>query len=315
MTAPVPGSAALAFVKAHGTGNDFVLLPDPQGELALTAALTRALCDRHLGLGGDGAIRLAPGEESPGDPSADVFMDYRNADGSVAEMCGNGVRCVAKYVVDRAPGLDRVRVGSRAGTKEVAVVSRHPDGRVDRLRVDMGAPEVLADDHPLTVGGTRFSAVTVSMGNPHAVLVVEDVDIVPLARLGPAIETHTDFGQGTNVEVIAPLGGGRIAGRIWERGVGETLASGTGASAMAVAAHQRGLVGREVTVTLPGGTLDVRLDDPTLWVTGPAVEVASGQLDPAWWGQARAGEAESTGDPAPSGDAPPTDEPTTTGVM
>ncbi len=288
------------FVKVHGTGNDFVLLPDLDGALGLDAVLARALCDRHTGIGGDGVIRLAPAAD------ADVFMDYRNADGSLAEMCGNGVRCVAKYVVDA--GLvdgDRVRVGSRAGVRTVEVTARHPGGAVASVRVDMGAPRhsgtLTVDVSPETVAaagrgpalppgvGVAVTAeqrlvevTTVSMGNPHAVLVVDDPQTAAVGWLGPYLEGHEAFPQGTNVEFISARGPNRVAGRIWERGVGETLASGTGASAMAVAAHLRGLAGRAVTVEVPGGALEVDWTAESLYVTGPAVEVARGVIEPAW---------------------------------
>jgi diaminopimelate epimerase len=295
----------MEFVKVHGTGNDFVLVPDSDGRLVLDAALARALCDRRRGVGGDGAIRVAPATD------ADVFMDYRNADGSLAEMCGNGVRCVAKYVVDRGlvPG-PTVRVGSRAGVKVVEVVGRHDAGPVARVRVDMGAPRATGATHidvsPTTVAAAgrapalpagldlvataehrTVEVTTVSMGNPHAVIVVDDPATAPVDWLGPFLERHEAFPDGTNVEFIAAAGD-RVVGRVWERGVGETLASGTGASAMAVAARLRGLTGPEVTVALPGGDLTVTWTDETLYVSGPAVEVASGRLDHHWLAAAQA---------------------------
>jgi diaminopimelate epimerase len=267
----------MRFVKAHGAGNDFVLLPDPDDRLSLDAALVRALCDRHRGLGADGVIRLAPAR----DGDAHVFMDYWNADGSVAEMCGNGVRCVAKYVVDRRlVDAATVLVDTRGGIKAVEVVSRAVDGRVDEVRVDMGAP--VPGKVELPVDDVGVSVTTLSMGNPHAVLVVDDVATAPVVELGPRLATHPLFADGTNVEFIAIAARDRVAGRIWERGVGETQASGTGASAMAVAAHLLGLADRHVRVDLPGGGLVVDWTDETLLVTGPAVEVAAGELDSAW---------------------------------
>ena len=294
----------MEFVKVHGTGNDFVLLPDLDDRLDVGPALVRALCDRHTGVGGDGLIRLAPASD------ADVFMDYRNADGSVAEMCGNGVRCVAKYLVDR--GLvagEEVRVGSRAGIKVVEVVARHDDGTVALVRVDMGpamvtgsvaidvspatvlasgrAPDVPAGLGAAVTAEQRINEVTtVSMGNPHAVFVVDDPAAAPVSWLGPYVEGHEAFPGGTNVEFITAPRPDLVVGRIWERGVGETLASGTGASAMAVAAAVRGLADRQVRVRLPGGDLEVDWAVDTLYVTGPAVEVASGRLAPGWLRQA-----------------------------
>jgi diaminopimelate epimerase len=284
----------LHFVKAHGAGNDFVLLPDLAGTFELDEVLVRALCAPHLGLGADGVIRLAPG-----DGHTDVFMDYRNADGSVAEMCGNGVRCVAKYVADRGiVSGDTVVVGSRGGRKPVEVVRRHADGTVAQVRVDMGAPEptgvVTVDVSPervaqhlggpavVTLEQRTVELTTLSMGNPHAVLVVPDVGTAPVATWGPVIEHDEAFPKGTNVEFISVPEPTRVVGRIWERGVGETMASGTGSSAMAAAAHLLGLADREVVVELPGGSLRIEWTAETLHVTGPAVEVASGELDTAW---------------------------------
>jgi diaminopimelate epimerase len=273
----------MEFVKAHGTGNDFVLLPDLADTLPLTAELARALCAPHTGLGADGVIRLGSARDAT---AADVFMDYRNADGGAAEMCGNGVRCVAKYLLDRGVvNREVVRVATRGGVKEVTVARRHVDGRVARVRVDMGTP-LPGPVLPLQIadlGGPRIVDVTtLSMGNPHAVLVVPDVAAAPVHIWGPALERHEAFPEGTNVEFIAVPSRDRVEGRIWERGVGETLASGTGASAMAVAAHLRGLADRQVTVGLPGGELAIDWTAAALFVTGPAVEVAVGHLDPAW---------------------------------
>ena len=273
----------MEFVKAHGTGNDFVLLPDLDDTMELTGSLTAMLCTPHLGLGADGVIRIAPARAGV---DADVFMDYRNADGSLSQMCGNGVRTVAKYVLDRQLLTgDRLRIDTRGGVKVVQVAGRDAHGLVTLVRVDMGIPEpgavetlqIDAEGNP-----TEVEVTTVSMGNPHAVVLVEDVPTAPVRTAGPSIATHPRFPEGTNVEFITAEGPARVRGRIWERGVGETLASGTGASAMAVAAHMRGLAGREVDVALPGGVLAIDWSGDRLFVTGPAVEVASGTLDPRW---------------------------------
>jgi diaminopimelate epimerase len=274
----------MEFSKVHGCGNDFVLIEDLDDVHELSSALVRAMCARHHGVGADGVLRLAP----PRDAGSDVFMDYRNADGGVAEMCGNGVRCVAMYMLDR--GLlagDTVRVGSRAGVKKVYVTQRDHAGRVIETRVDMGAPRptgemtlrvpALAAPHIEEV-----TATTLSMGNPHAVLVVDDVTKAPVTEWGPYIERDVGFPDGTNVEFIEISSPTVVRGRIWERGVGETMASGTGASAMAVAAHLVGRAGRQVDVELPGGTLHIDWTDDTLWVRGPAVEVYSGRFSDIW---------------------------------
>ena len=266
------------FVKVHAAGNDFVLLPDLQGRLDLDAATVSALCDRRRGLGGDGVLRIAPGSAN-----ADVFMDYRNADGSVAEMCGNGIRSVAKYVADR--GLvagDRVVVGTRSGDRHVRV-HRGDDGRVAMATVDMGAPVVGKVDLAVELHDAPLQVTTVSMGNPHAVIVVDDVAAAPLDRVGPALQGHELFSEGVNVEVVAAEARDRLRGRIWERGIGETLASGSGVSAMVVAAHVLGLIDRVVQVIVPGGELAVDWSDEAhVVVTGPAVEVAGGELDPTF---------------------------------
>jgi diaminopimelate epimerase len=284
----------MRFVKAHGAGNDFVLLPDSDDRISLDASFVRSLCDRHRGLGADGVIRLAP--PRPG-VDAHVFMDYRNADGSLAEMCGNGVRCVAKYVAERQDIGDLVRVDTPAGVKPVQVVGRDEAGRVTTARVDMGAPrptgERQVDVSPLRqappAGGGYVTAekvtatvTTLAMGNPHAVLVVDDISRAPVTTWGPVIEGDDQFPDGTNVEFIAVPARDRVLGRIWERGVGETMASGTGSAAMAAAAHLLGLAERAVVVEVPGGALEVEWAADTLYVTGPAVEVASGTLDESW---------------------------------
>ncbi len=285
MAQDVVSSLEVPFLKVHGAGNDFVLLPDPDDALELTPALVRALCDRRRGVGGDGVIRVAPARAGV---QADVFMDYRNADGSVAEMCGNGVRTVAKYTADRALVLgdgargDVVAVDTRAGVKQVRC-NRGADGLVDVCTVDMGAPVPGTVDMALTLAdGRTVTVTTVSMGNPHAVILVHDVTTAPVAEIGPLVEQHPAFPEGTNVEFISAPDHGTVHGRIWERGVGETLASGTGGSAMAVAAVLNGLTGRTVDVHLPGGVLHIDWTDTTIFVTGPAVEVGGGTIDRTW---------------------------------
>lgn len=282
----------LRFHKAHGTGNDFVVLPDWDDVLDLDDELVRLLCDRRLGIGADGVIRVLPGDD--GD---DAFMDHRNADGSRPEMCGNGVRVVAKHVVDH--GLvfpdDRgvVRVGTRAGTKEVSVRRGH-DGRVRTATVDMGPPTLDARrvpfrtdaeeaiDESVEVGGRTVAITAVSMGNPHAVVVVDDVDGYPVAEIGAALEGHERFPAGVNVEFIAPRGREEARVRVWERGVGETAACGTGACAALVGGQQLGILDAEVVLAFPGGDVTVRYDpddQPAVLLTGGAVEVARGEVD------------------------------------
>ncbi|HEX9889369.1 MAG TPA: diaminopimelate epimerase [Nitriliruptorales bacterium] len=282
----------MRYTKAHGTANDFVVLVDLDGVIDLPASLVRALCDRRLGIGADGVLRIGPGS---GD--ADVFMDYRNADGSIVEMCGNGVRVVAKHVVDHAlvdPDGDALVVGTRAGDRPVTV-SRGRDGRVDAVTVDMGPPiwapadvpfdadgdaaievEVIVDDEPVVL-------TAVSMGNPHAVLAVDDVDGAPVTTLGPRLEVHERFPKRASVSFAEVVDGGHVRLRVWERGVGETAACGTGACATAVSMQRLGRVGQDVAVELPGGVLRVRYaPGGRVMLTGPAVEVASGTIDEGW---------------------------------
>ncbi|MEX2557649.1 MAG: diaminopimelate epimerase [Actinomycetota bacterium] len=276
----------MQFVKSHGAGNDFVLVEDLDDRLGiLPSSLVAAICDRHKGVGGDGLIRIVRAT------GADFFMDYYNADGEVAEMCGNGVRCLGKYVADRGiTTADSLRVDTRAGVKRLELY-RDDDGLVDRVRVDMGAPILAAADIPVdapgdplhvpvTAEGVGYEAACVSMGNPHAVVFVPSLDAIPVERHGPAIETSRPFPAKTNVEFTEVISPDEVRVRVWERGVGETQACGTGACAVAVAASLRGLTGRHVTVRMPGGPLEIEWTDETVLMTGPVVEVFSGELAP-----------------------------------
>jgi diaminopimelate epimerase len=281
----------MEFVKAHGTGNDFVVVEDLAGRLEITAAQVRAVCDRHFGIGADGLIRIAPGT------AAEFFMDYRNADGSVAEMCGNGVRVVGKYLADRGFATGELDLETRAGVKHLRLHCSN-DGCVDRVTVDMGAPSfdpaalpmlppagtTVSRDAPLAADlgfdEATVSVTALSMGNPHAVVFVDDVDEAPVATLGPRIETHTAFPNHANVEFVQLVDRGRVRQRTWERGVGETLACGTGACAVAVASHACGHTGPRLDVELPGGRLELEWrPGGAVLMTGPAVEVAHGTID------------------------------------
>ncbi|HVL33541.1 MAG TPA: diaminopimelate epimerase [Actinomycetota bacterium] len=274
----------MRFVKMHGAGNDFVMIEDLGDALQPNAPFVAAVCDRHFGVGADGLIRITRASD------AEFFMDYYNADGEVAEMCGNGIRCLAKYVADRGlSGADEITVGTRAGVKRLQLY-RDARGSVDRVRVDMGAPILGRAQIPLSgngdpthesieAGGEVFDATCVSMGNPHAVVWVDSIPHERFAALGPAIETSPLFPAKTNVEFTEVLNGHEVRVRVWERGVGETLACGTGACAAGVAAHLRGFTGRTVAVHLPGGTLDIEwADDDRVFMTGPAEEAFQGEL-------------------------------------
>lgn len=281
--------------KAHGTGNDFLVLPDPEGRIDLAPATVVALCDRRFGIGADGVLRLAPSED------AHVFMDYRNGgDGEPVEMCGNGVRVVARHLLDHHWTTDHViQVATRAGTR-TARINEGYDGRFESVTVDMGPPGFdigslpftggTVDDegwHHLRVDDDDVAMLPVSMGNPHAVLLCDDPDEAPVATLGPRIERHETFPRGTNVEFVAVRDRHTLDLRVWERGVGETKACGTGVCGAVAALTSRDRLDAhaEVTVRVPGGTLVVRWSgydgDPVL-LTGPAEEVARVELDEDW---------------------------------
>ena len=272
----------MRFTKAHGTANDFVVFDDWQHAITVTAELARAVCDRRVGVGADGLIRLTPGTDG-----ADVVMEHWNADGSRPEVCGNGLRVVAKHVVDhslvQARHGDTVVVATGAGHR-TATLEFGNDGRVATVTVDMGVPVLdAAGEVEVEVGGTTVRLTSVSMGNPHAVLVVDDVEAADVAGVGAAIEHHSRFPDGTNVEFAQVIDPGRVRLRVWERGVGETAACGTGACATVVALQRAGLVGDDVEVAVRGGTLRIRHEaGGTVRLSGPAVEVAVGELDDRW---------------------------------
>jgi diaminopimelate epimerase len=255
------------------------------GAPADPAALARRLCDRHRGIGADGLILLAPSA------TADCRMVVLNADGSRAEMCGNGIRTLAKFVLDR--GLARANplsVETDAGIKRLAC-TRDENGRVTRVTVDMGTPEwegrripVDADgpvvERPLAVDGRTWTVTCLALGNPHCVVFVDDPSALDLAALGPRFEHHPFFPRRVNTEFVQVVGPERLAMRVWERGAGATQACGTGACAAAVAAARTGRSARSVEVVLPGGKLAVewRADDH-VYMTGDAVEVFEGRIE------------------------------------
>ena len=272
----------IPFAKGHGTENDFVVLPDPDGELELTAARVAALCDRRRGLGADGVLRVVrwtalKDDAFPAQPGVEWFMDYRNADGGVAEMCGNGVRVYAHWL-DRAgwlTGPEVLRLGTRAGIREV----RFPG---DGVAVDMG-PARVGPGSSADVGGRAYAGVAVDVGNPHLACVTD----VALHALDLTAEPGYDralFPNGVNVEFVSPVRDGRVAMRVHERGVGETRSCGTGTVAAVVAAlRAAGATTGDVDVRTPGGHLRVTVGDDTTVLHGPAVLVASGELDRDWW--------------------------------
>jgi len=277
----------LTFTKMHGLGNDFVVIEDLSSTWNLTSDAVAWLCDRHFGIGGDGLILVRRSARA----DAEFYMHYCNADGSLAEMCGNGIRCFAKYLVDQelvGDDVTELMIDTLGGLKPVTVV-RGDDGLMDVATVDMGEPVLIPAEIPARFDGdavldallgTSFGDVhvtVVSMGNPHAVIWVDDVDDAPVETLGPEIEVHNRFPHHTNVEFVQVLAPDRVRMRVWERGVGETLACGTGACAVVVATALTGQTGRSVTVELPGGELEILWgEDGRVRMTGSATEVFQG---------------------------------------
>jgi len=267
----------MRFAKGHGTENDFVILPDPGGALELTPELVARICDRRAGIGGDGVLRAVP---ATGD-SAGWFMDYRNADGSIAETCGNGIRVFARYLLDSGlatgPG---VTVQTRAGIRQVR---SEADGR---LTVDMGMPELLGSGST-SVGDRECAGLRVSVGNPHLACLV-DAPVGEFDMSSPPALDPGHFPEGGNVELVRLTGRSSVTMRVHERGSGETRSCGTGAVAAAAAASHASGSGGDLSgtwqVRVPGGLLTVTFDGKTSWLTGPAVIVAEGELNDHWLG-------------------------------
>lgn len=275
----------MKFTKMHGLGNDYVYVETfNQPEPTDPEALARAVSDRHFGIGSDGLIMIMPSDR------ADARMRMFNADGSEGEMCGNGIRCVAKYVHDHGLARkDRVTVETGRGvlTLDLTVA----DGEARLVRVDMGTPILRAAeiptllpgdpvvDAPLEVDGQTFAVTAVSTGNPHAVIFVDDVANFPLERFGPLFETHPSFPRRANIHFAQVLGPGEVRMRTWERGSGVTLACGTGACAVCVAGVLTGRTDRRILAHLPGGDLELEWPaaDASVFMTGPATEVFSGE--------------------------------------
>jgi diaminopimelate epimerase len=277
----------LPFVKMHGIGNDYVYIDCFAHRVTDPAALARRVSPRRTGIGSDGLILICPSTV------ADCRMEMYNADGSRGEMCGNGVRCVGKYVAEQ--GLSRanpLRVETDCGVKVLQLHGRA--GTVDRVTVDMGPPildgpriPVAAEgrviEAPLEVGGTTYTITCVSMGNPHCVVFRSDVDVLDLARIGPQFEHHPFFPRRVNTEFIRVDGPRALRMRVWERGSGETAACGTGACAALVAAVLTERADRQATLHLNGGDLDIewRAADDHVYMTGPAEEAFRGTLEVA----------------------------------
>lgn len=279
----------IAFLKGHGTENDFVIVPDPDNAVALPAPVVARLCDRRAGIGGDGLLHVVRSAAHPEarDMARDAewFMDYRNADGSVAEMCGNGVRVFARYL-QRAGLVEEgdLAVATRGGVKQVHL-AKNGD-----VTVSMGRALLPADGVTVSVGGRDWTARNVNMGNPHAVAFVDDLAHAGDLLAEPAFAPAAVYPDGVNIEFVVDRGPRHVAMRVHERGSGETRSCGTGACAVAVAAARRdgadpAATGEPVTYTvdLPGGSLVItEHPDGGIEMTGPAVIVAEGMIDPAW---------------------------------
>ena len=283
----------MRFTKMHGIGNDFVMVDclGPGGAAKLTEAKREAvfLCDRKFGVGGDGVIALVTGESAP------FAMKMFNPDGTESEMCGNGIRCFAKFLWDRdlTHGEKNVPVETGAGLLHLQIHAG-ADGKADSVRVDMGEPVLEAALIPTTLGSGMGPVVNipleladrtvfvtpVSMGNPHAVLFVDSVKAYPVETVGPQVECHPVFPRRINTEFIEVLSEREINFRVWERGAAETLACGTGACASVVACVLNGRTCRTVLVHLPGGDLDIEWSeaDNHVYMTGPAAEVFEGEI-------------------------------------
>jgi diaminopimelate epimerase len=269
-----------AFLKMHGLGNDFVVFDARRQGLSLDAAAARAVADRHRGIGCDQVIVILPGTGG-----SDAVMQVRNPDGSEVEQCGNATRCVARLLMDES-GKREVRIDTLGGP----LLCRDAGG--GNVTVDFGTAQLAWNDVPMAreadtnrfeidVDGVRHVASAVSVGNPHVVLFVDNAETAPVATLGPRIETHPLFPKRTNVEFVSVENEGRLRMRVWERGAGITQACGSGACAVAVAAHRRGLVGRKMDIVLDGGTLrlELREGDDHILMTGPSTLAFRGEVD------------------------------------
>lgn len=277
----------MKFTKMHGTGNDYIYVNGFEEKLENPSEAAVKLSDRRFGIGSDGLILILPSDV------ADCRMEMFNADGSIGKMCGNGIRCVAKYVYDR--GLvkkDVLRVETRSGVKTLQL--RVEDGKVASVRVNMGQPELdpekipvlfskdrMVDEEVYTPSGNVWRVTCVSMGNPHAVIFVDDVEGLNLPAIGPEMEKHAMFPERANIEFAQVTGPHEVQMRVWERGSGETLACGTGACACAVASVLTGKTDRDVTVHLRGGDLHVFWDPDTddVYMEGPAAFVFDGTVE------------------------------------
>ncbi|MEU4213482.1 diaminopimelate epimerase [Streptomyces sp. NPDC026206] len=289
-------TAQISFLKGHGTENDFVIIPDHDGRIELSAAAVARLCDRRAGIGADGVLRVVRSAAHPEArgmaAEAEWFMDYRNGDGSIAEMCGNGVRVFAHYL--QRAGLAEegdLPIATRAGIRHAHIAKTGPDGEPGEITVGMGRAVLPEGEVTVAVGERSWPARNVNMGNPHAVSFVGDLADAGNLFTAPAVSPAGAYPDGANVEFVVDRGPRHVAMRVHERGSGETRSCGTGACAVMVAAARRdgadpAVLGHPVTYTvdLPGGRLVIsESPDGTVEMTGPAAIVAEGVLDAAWF--------------------------------
>lgn len=277
----------MKFTKMHGCGNDYVYVDCTNEMIENPSEISKYVSDRHFGIGSDGLILICSSE------TADFRMAMYNADGSEGAMCGNGIRCVAKYVYDKGlTDKKNISIETKSGIKELELTVE--DGKVSLVKVNMGAPILKAKDIPvdvdtekcidsdINVDGKDYKITCVSMGNPHAVTFIdEDVKTFPIEKIGPKVENHPMFPDRVNTEFVQVLNRHEVNMRVWERGSGETLACGTGTCATVVACVLNGLTDDEVTVHLLGGDLFIKYDreNDTVWMTGPAVIAFEGTIE------------------------------------
>jgi len=276
----------MKFTKMHGAGNDYIYVNCIEQQLENPSEIAKFVSDRHFGIGSDGLVLILPSEK------ADFRMRMFNSDGSEAEMCGNAIRCVGKYVYDNGlTSKTTVSIETLAGIKVLDMTVK--DGKAVLVKVDMGEPilepskipvksdKELFISEPVTIEGNTYKVTCVSMGNPHAVTYVDDVDNFPLEKVGPLMETHELYPRKINAEFVQVIDRNTLKMRVWERGAGETLACGTGACAVLVASVLNGLCERKATVKLLGGDLHIEWNeaDNHVYMTGPAVKVFDGTID------------------------------------
>ena len=277
----------MKFTKMHGIGNDYVYMDCTKERLENPGEIARLVSDRHKGIGSDGLILIQSSDE------ADFEMAMYNADGSYGKMCGNGIRCVAKYVYDY--GLtDKTEISVISGGAVKYLKLTVENGKVKKVRVNMGEPILKPSEIPVVGDGDKLVAVPivvdnqvyemtcVSMGNPHAVVFLDDVENLKIEEIGPRFEQHERFPDRVNTEFVERIDRKNLKMRVWERGSGETMACGTGACATAVAAILNGYAERDVTVHLLGGDLEISWDetDNCVYMTGPAATAFTGEFDP-----------------------------------